>query len=94
VQDKRSDTDIRTKKLEDDVTELKNSHIKILDAIQANTDITQPIADMVEAAKWLFKTIGWIGKWGRKVIIWVGPVAAGISAVYLLGQEIMKATHK
>lgn len=68
----------------DDVDELKAGHAQILKAIKDNTDMTQPIAEMIGMARWFFKTIGWIGRAGRKCIVWVTPILTFIGVVWAL----------
>jgi len=83
VSDRRQE-DERLINLENAVRDLKDGHADILKAVSENTAITQPIADLVNAAKWWFKMLGFIGKWGRNLILWVAPIAAGISTIWLL----------
>jgi hypothetical protein len=55
-----------------------------------NTVTTDEVAEILRPVKGFFRHVGTIGRWLRRFIIWVAPIAGGIYALLQLFKELFK----
>lgn len=50
--------------------------------LDANNKATDELLEIIQMGKGFFRTVGWIGKWLRRSIMWVVPPVAAIIGLW------------
>lgn len=58
--------------------------------LDENTKATNELLEIIQMGKGFFRTLGFIGKWARRVILWVAPV---VTAVVSLWYTVTQKPH-
>lgn len=58
--------------------------------LSLNNETTEEIASIIRSGKGFFRTVAAIGRWIRRFILWLGPIAAALAGLYQLFREFFK----
>lgn len=80
------DGDIRMGCMEDNIAgnhRVVCEEIRDLKAsLSENTEQTKEIFEIIQMGKGFFRTVGWIGKWIRRIVMWVVPPVVAIVGLW------------
>lgn len=51
-------------------------------SLSENTEQTKEIFEIIQMGKGFFRTVGWIGKWIRRIVMWVVPPVVAIIGLW------------
>lgn len=52
--------------------------------LSANNKATDELLEIIQMGKGFFRAVGWIGKWLRRIVMWVVPPVAAVIGLWQL----------